>query len=54
MRRFYDFLGRLLFPRRQDWEQRRHARTFVFTVAFTLVFSLVMVEFIHLIYNHEK
>jgi len=54
MQMLYDLLGRLLFPRRQSWEQRRNAKTLVLTLAFTLALGFVMAEMIRMIYNHQK
>lgn len=51
MQMFYHLLGRLLFPRRQNWEQRKNARDMVFTVAFSLAFGLVMAVVIRTAYH---
>ena len=54
MQNLYDFVGRWLFSRQQDWEQRKSAKTLVLTVAFTLVFGAFMAEAIRMMYNHQK
>jgi len=54
MPKLYDLLGRLLFPRRQSWEQRKNAKTILFTLAFALTLGLAVAELIRLMYNHEK
>ena len=54
MQLFYDLPGRLLFPRRQSWEQRKHAKAMVFTIAFSPAFGLVVAEVIRLAYDHKK
>ncbi len=54
MQNLYRLLGRCLFSRCQDWEQRKNAKTLVFTVAFTLMHGLIMAKIIHIIYNHQK
>ena len=54
MPNFYHLVGRLFFPGRQNWEQRRNAKTLVLTMAFTLALGLVMAEIICIFYNHQK
>ena len=54
MQKFYDQLGRRLFPRRQDWAQRQGARILVFTVGFSLILGLVMGEVIRIMYDHKR
>lgn len=54
MQMFCDLIGRLLFPRRQSWEQRKQAKAMVFTIAFSLAFGLVVAEVIRLAYYHKK
>ncbi len=49
----YDLIGRLFFPRSQDWKQRKNAKILVLTIAFTLVLGLVMAKIFHIIYNHQ-
>ncbi len=44
MELLYNLLGRLLFPRRQNWEQRKSAKILVLTVAFSLALGLVLAE----------
>lgn len=52
MQTLYDLLGRLLFPRRQRWEQRKNAKAMVFTVIFSLVFGLIMAAVMQMKYHH--
>jgi hypothetical protein len=54
MQLIYGLLGRLFFPGRQDWEQRRNAKIMVLTVAFALVLGFVVSKMIHMLYNHQK
>jgi len=54
MELIYNLLGRLLFPRRQEWHQRRSAKTFVLTVAFSMTLGLVLAEVMRMIYFHRK
>jgi len=50
----YNLVGRLLFPRRQEWAQRKSAKTLVFTAAFSLALGVFLAEVIRMIYNHQK
>ena len=34
-------VGKVIFPRRQRWEQRRDAKIFIYVVLFTLIASAV-------------
>ena len=54
MQLIYDQLGRLLFPRRQKWQQRQTAKLMVHTVAYSLVLGLAMAAVIYLMYSHRK
>jgi surface polysaccharide O-acyltransferase-like enzyme len=54
LERFYFFLGRILFPRQQDWQQARSAKTLLFVIGFSIVLALVVVKFIKILYNHSK
>jgi hypothetical protein len=54
MQRFYDLLGRVIFRRQQDWEQRKNAKILVFTVAFGLALGFITAEMIRLMYDHKK
>lgn len=54
MERFFFFLGRMLFPRQQDWQQTRSAKTLVFVVAFSLILALAIAKVIRLYYNHQR
>lgn len=50
----YHWIGRLCYPRQQDWAQRKNAKILVFTVATTLTLGLVMAKIFQMIYNHQK
>jgi hypothetical protein len=50
----YGWLGRRLFPRRQDWQQRQDAKILLHTVAFSLALGLVIAEMICLAYDHKR
>ena len=54
MQLIYDQLGRLLFRRRQKWQQRLNAKILVHTVVYSLVLGLAMAAVIYLMYNHRK
>lgn len=54
MQMIYNLLGRLLFPRRQDWDQRKSAKILVLTVAFALTLGLVLAAVIRMMYYHRK
>ena len=54
MQMFYDFIGRLLFPRQQDWAQRKNAKTLVFTIGFTLLLGVIMAKIFRILYNHQR
>jgi len=54
MERFFYFLGRVLFPRQQDWQQTRSAKIFVSVVGFSLVLALIIVKIIKMMYNHSR
>lgn len=47
-------MGRVLFPQRQAWEQRRNAKIFFGVVAFSVVLGVVVMTFIKMIYNKTK
>jgi hypothetical protein len=53
MERLFYFLGRVLFPRQQDWQQTRSAKTLVFVLAFSVVMALTVATVIRLYYNHS-
>jgi hypothetical protein len=53
MERFFFFLGRICFPRQQDWQQTRSAKTLVFVLGFSLVLAFVVDKLLHAYYNHE-
>ena len=50
----FALLGRIIFPRRQAWEQRRGAKIMSGVIAFALVLGLVVVTLIKMIYNKTK
>jgi len=53
MERFFFFLGRICFPRQQDWQQTRSAKTLVFVLCFSLVLALIVDKLIRAYYNHS-
>jgi len=53
MQMIYDIVGRILFPRRYDWERRRDARTLMLTILFSVGFSLLLATFMQII-NHRR
>lgn len=38
----YDLIGRILFPRQQAWQARRHARQLVAALLVAVIFGLVV------------
>jgi hypothetical protein len=54
MQTLYILVGRCLFPRQQDWEQRKNAKIFVFTIAFALTLGLALALVIRMIYSRER
>jgi|GEM_PF-945482 len=54
MQLIYNWIGRLMFPRRQVWEQRQSAKTLMLTVAFALTLGLVLATVIRMMYNHRN
>jgi hypothetical protein len=54
MNRFFAIVGKLFFPRSQDWERQRNARVMVFVVAFSLAFALVIAKVFQMMYNSVK
>jgi hypothetical protein len=54
MERFFFFLGRILFPRQQDWQQTRSAKTLVLVVGFSLVLAYAVAKLIRVYYNHQR
>lgn len=54
MQMIYDLLGRLLFPRRQSWDQRKSAKVMLLTVVFSLAFGLIVAIVIRLGYAHAR
>ena len=54
MERFFHLLGKLFFPRLQDWEQGRNAKLLVVVIGFSLVIALVIAKVIRFYYNHER
>jgi len=54
MQMIYGWLGRRLFPRRQEWQQRQDAQILLHTVAFSLALGLVMAELIRFAYDHRR
>jgi hypothetical protein len=52
MERFFFFVGRICFPRQQDWQQTRSAKTMVFVLGFSLVLAVIVIKLIHAYYYH--
>ena len=50
----FALLGRIIFPRRQPWEQRRGAKIMSGVIAFAFVLGTVVMVLIKLIYNKTK
>ncbi len=53
MERFFHLLGRLFFPRHQDWEQGRNAKLLLVVLVFSLLIALGAAMVIRIYYNHE-
>jgi len=47
---FFAFLGKLLFPRQQEWEQQRNAKTITVAVVFGLGLGLLAMKLIRMMY----
>ncbi len=39
----FDLIGRIFFPRQQDWERRRNAKIMTATIAFAIGLSYIVV-----------
>jgi hypothetical protein len=52
--RCFALLGRIFFPRRQEWEQRRNAKILFGVIAFSVVLGLVVAKVIKMIYFKTK
>ena len=52
--RLFAFLGRIIFPRRQPWEQRRSAKIMFGVLGFALLLGAVVMTLIYMIYNKTK
>ena len=50
----FALMGRILFPRRQAWEQRRNAKLFFGVVAFSAMLGMVVYLLIKMIYNKTR
>ena len=50
----FSVLGRVFFPRRQAWEQRRNAKIMFGVIAFSLTLGLVLMFIIRMIYNKRN
>ena len=50
----FALLGRIFFPRRQGWEQRRNAKIMCGVIAFSIVLGLVVMKLIKMIYFKTK
>jgi hypothetical protein len=54
MERFFHLLGKLFFPRLQDWEQGRNAKILLAVLGFSVLIALVTAKIIRVYYNHER
>ena len=52
--KLFFFIGRMLFPRQQDWEQTRSAKMLVLVLGFSLIVALGVAKFIKVMYYHSK
>ena len=52
--KFFFFVGRLCFPKQQDWEQTRSAKTLLFVIGFSVALALIVAKFIRLLYNQPR
>ena len=50
MERVFAFLGKLFFPRQQDWEQSKNAKLVVLVLGFALVVGVVVMKVIRALY----
>ena len=48
-----NFLGKMLFPRLQPWQQRRQAKTLLLTLLVSVVFACVVATVIYLGNTHR-
>ena len=44
----------MLFPRQQDWQQTRSAKTLVVVVLFSVALAFTVAKIIRIVYNHKK
>ena len=47
-------MGRMIFPRRQEWEQRRNAKIVFGVVSFSLILGLTLAKLMKMIYIKTK
>ena len=52
--KLFSLLGRIIFPRREPWQQRRGAKIMFGVIAFALLLSGVVLTLIYMIYNKTK
>lgn len=52
--RCFALVGRIIFPRRQEWEQRRNAKILFGVLAFSLLLGFVVAKIIKMIYFKTK
>ena len=50
----FALVGRVIFPRRQQWEQRRGAKILFGVLAFSLLLGLIVAKLIKMIYFKTK
>jgi uncharacterized membrane protein SirB2 len=51
MERVYVLLGKIFFPRQQEWKQSKNAKLVVYVLCFALVVGLVVMKLLRLLYN---
>ena len=39
----FDLIGKIFFPRQQDWERRRNAKIMTATITFAVILSYILV-----------
>ncbi len=54
LERFFALLGRVIFPRRQEWEQRRNAKLVCGVLTFSIILGLAVMKLIKMIYFKTK
>lgn len=52
MLKFYQFIGKVFFPRAQTWEQVKNARTMTYVILFSMGLALIIAVVIEVANNH--